>query len=292
MLEFREITLEDRPRIQKALAASDFRGCEYNFANNLAWRKGSNSKIAFYKDFYICAATDPAFSCVNPAGEGDRKELINVLKKHADSLGQTLCITGVLEEQLAFFDENFHDEYTVSTNEDYYDYVYETADFQEFPGKKYHGKRNHLSRFLKSYNYSYEKLSEKDFDACIAFAAKQYDEKGDFDSGSAVVEQFAINTFFENFDYLEEQGGIIKIDGEIVAFSMGDRLNSDTFDVHVEKADTSFHGAYTAIASCFSKDVQTTYLNREEDLGIEGLRKSKQSYYPVFQIKKHRLCFK
>ncbi|MDR0903976.1 MAG: phosphatidylglycerol lysyltransferase domain-containing protein [Ruminococcus sp.] len=292
MLEFHELSLAEKPLVEKALRASDFRGCEYSFSNNLAWRRAADSKVAFYKDFYICAATNPEFSCVNPAGEGDRKEVINLLRRHAESLGGPLYLSGVLEEQLPFFEKSFPGEYTVSTNEDYYDYVYNTSDFKDFPGKKYHGKRNHLSRFKTLFNYECNDITERDFDDCITFAAKKFDDKGDEDVETAVAEQFAINTYFNDYYNLSLFGKIIRIDGEIIAFSVGDKLNSDTVDVHIEKADTSFHGAYTAIANFFSQGITEQYLNREEDLGIEGLRKSKQSYYPAFQIKKHRLTFK
>lgn len=295
MLEFREITLEDKPRIDKALAFSDFRGCEYSFSNNLAWRRGADSKIAFYDGFYICAATKPVFSAVNPAGSGDRKAVIDELRAHAANLGNPLRLSGVTAEQLPFFEEHYLGAYTVEANPDYFDYVYSAKDFADFPGKRYHGKRNHLSRFQKSYDYSYSKLSHDDFDECIAFAAKQFDEKDNYDNDSAVAEQFAINTFFEHYDCLGMRGGVIRIDGRIIAFTVGERLNSDTLDVHLEKADTSFHGAYTAIANAFAKEAAADgflYLNREEDLGIEGLRKSKQSYYPAFMIEKHRLTFK
>jgi hypothetical protein len=304
MLEFREITIGDKPFVDKALAASDFRGCEYSFGNNLAWRRGANSKIAFLHGFYICAATSPSFSCVNPAGEGDRTGLINELRRYALSQGTPLRITGVTADQIPFFEEQFPGAYTVETNPDYFDYVYNVTDFRDFAGKRYHSKRNHLSRFKTLNNYTYNPITEADFDECIAFAAKQFDDKQDngdgtaadvsFGDGSALIEQFAINTFFNYYSDLGLRGGIIRIDGQIAAFTVGERLNSDTYDVHIEKADTSFHGAYTAIANGFAADLAplTNYLNREEDLGIEGLRRSKQSYYPVFLIEKSSLTFR
>jgi hypothetical protein len=294
MLEFREITLADKPQIDKALAASDFRGCDYSFSNNLAWRRGADSKIAFFDGFYICAATKPVFSAVNPAGNGDRKAVIDELRRHANSLGSPLRLSGVTAEQLPFFEEHYKGAYTTEANPDYFDYIYNASDFADFPGKRFHSKRNHLSRFRKTYDYSYKTLTADDFEECIAFAVKQFEDKNHYDNDSAVAEQFAINTFFQNYDYLGLRGGVIRVDGSVIAFTVGERLNSDTLDVHLEKADTEFHGAYTAIANAFAKDAVADgflYLNREEDLGIEGLRKSKQSYNPAFLIEKHRLTF-
>lgn len=296
MLEFREISLSDRERICNALRVSDFRGCEYTFANNLAWRRLAGSKISFYKDFYICCAFDtddghPHF--IFPAGSGDIREMISVLKQFAESNGSPLIFTGVTKSVLDLLYELFPDQFTVIPDRDSSDYIYRSSDLIGLPGKKYHQKRNHLARF-NELPYEYSPVTEKDIDDCIYFCAQTYNSKYHLNSSSMVAEQFAINTYLSFFDELGLSGGIIRIDGKTAAVTIGERLNSDTFCVHIEKADISYNGIYAAVNNCFAKSAAADfeYINREEDMGIEGLRSSKLSYHPAFLLEKNIVTFK
>ena len=293
MLDFRDIDISDREHINRCLAMSDFMGCEYTFANNMAWKRLADSKIAFYKDFYIvCSRTEenkPYF--VMPSGSGNYTELFAELKKYSDSVGVPLTITGVTEKSLPLFRELFPDSYTVEYDRDGSDYIYLTHDLVHLDGKKYHSKRNHLKHF-RQYEHEFSVITEKDFDECIYFCTMDYNSRNH--NHSSVAEQYAVNTYFTYFNEMGLSGGIIRIDGKISALTIGERLNSDTFCVHIEKADRSFNGIYTAINNSFVKSVagEYTYVNREEDLGIEGLRKSKLSYHPVFLLNKYVINFK
>ena len=296
MLEFRTISLDDRERINTALRLSDFRGCEYSFANNLAWRRLADSKIAFYEDFYICCAFDtedgvPHF--VLPAGKGSYERVIREMQLFSSSIGKPLVITGVTDDSLEMFNELFSGGFTVTHDRDGSDYIYSTADLISLSGRKYHQKRNHLARFNET-DHSFSLISEKDFDECIEFCTNTYNYKNSYGDHSSVAEQFAINTYFSYFGELGLVGGIIRIDGRIAALAIGEPLNSDTFCVHIEKADTSYNGIYAGINNCFAKSAAADfrYINREEDLGIEGLRKSKLSYHPAFLLDKYTVTFK
>ncbi|MGN0552491.1 MAG: DUF2156 domain-containing protein [Oscillospiraceae bacterium] len=293
MFDFRKIELSDKPWIEKLLAMSDFRGCEYSFANNFAWHRLYETEICRYKDFYISKSEKYGLHFTFPAGQGDRKELFCELRKYSEEKGVPLCVTSVSNDDIAFFEECFPNEFTVSSDEADYDYIYLAEKLRALTGKKYHGKRNHLNRFYEN-NWSYSPLTEKDFDDCILFAAESYNDNDMYDDESAIGEQFAINTFFNNFEELGLKGGVIRIDGKLAGFTIGSRINSDTLDTHIEKADPSINGAYTAIMNEFAKaeSNEFTYINREEDLGIEGLRKSKRSYCPEFQIIKNMVTFK
>ncbi len=292
MLEFRNISLSDRARINKALKKSDFMGCEYSFANNLAWCRLADSKICFYKDFYIICAFGtpdgvPVFTF--PSGNGNYRELFNELKKFSENMGCPLKISGVTEKSLAVIENLFPDGFSIEFDRDGSDYIYRRSDLAELSGKKYHQKRNHLKKFNR-YEYDFSLISEKDFDECIYFLTGNYNDKADYNF-SAVAEQYAINTYFSNFRELELVGGIIRTDGRISAVTVGEPLNSDTFCVHIEKADRSLDGIYAGINNCFVRECMGgfDYVNREEDLGIEGLRKAKLSYHPVFLLNKYIL---
>lgn len=296
MLDFRIIDISDKERICRCLEKSDFQGCEYSFANNMAWRRLSNSKIAFFKDFYISCAFDtddniPVF--VFPSGEGNYYEVFEEMKKYAESLNKPLRISGVTENGLEILNSICpSDSFTVEFDRDGSDYIYNSSDLINLSGRKYHQKRNHLSK-INQYNWSFSEMTDSDFDECISFSAVNYNNKNGIDDFSSVAEQFAINTFFTNFHNLGLFGGVIRIDNKVRAFTIGERLNSNTMCVHIEKADTSYQGLYPAINNQFCKAFadKFRYVNREEDMGLEGLRKSKLSYNPVYLLRKNTVTF-
>lgn len=295
MLEFRNISIEDRDIINTALKKSDFMGCEYSFANNLAWCRLADSKICFYKDFYIICAFGsddgiPVFTL--PCGEGDYTELFSELRKFSESMGFPLKISGVTEKSLKILSTLFPDSFTSQLDRDSSDYIYKQTDLAELSGKKYHQKRNHLSKFNKL-DYEFSLIKENDFNDCICFITDNYNKKTDTEY-SEIAEQYAVNTYFNYFNELGLIGSIIRIDGKISAITIGEPLNSDTFCVHIEKADRQYDGIYTGINNCFVRSCMSgfEYVNREEDLGIEGLRKSKLSYHPTFILDKYVLTFK
>ncbi|OPZ19501.1 MAG: hypothetical protein BWZ04_02466 [Firmicutes bacterium ADurb.BinA205] len=137
-------------------------------------------------------------------------------------------------------------------------------------------------------------MTEKDFDDCITFSAVTYNNKAASDDHSMLAEQFAINTYFNHFHELGLKGGVIRIGGRVAAFTIGEPLNSDTFCVHIEKADTTYNGIYAGINNLFAEAAAADhkYINREEDLGLEGLRRSKLSYHPAFLLDKYEVTFK
>lgn len=294
MLEFRVIDISDRDRINKALKYSDFMSCEYSFANNMAWRRLADSRIAFFDDFYICGAfADETPRFIFPAGCGDIREVIGELKRFSESLGKPLCLTSVPEKALPLLRENFGDSFTAEFDRDGSDYIYNSADLINLSGKKYHGKRNHLARF-RELGAQFSLMAEKDFDDCITFSAVTYNNKADLDDHSMLAEQFAINTYFSHFDELGLTGGVIRLDGQVIAFTIGEGLNSEAFCVHIEKADTLYNGIYAGINNLFAEAAAADYkyINREEDMGLEGLRRSKLSYHPAFLLKKYEVTFK
>ncbi|MDE5763924.1 MAG: phosphatidylglycerol lysyltransferase domain-containing protein [Ruminococcus sp.] len=297
MLEFRQIRLADRDRINMALEKSGFMGCEYSFANNLAWCRLAGSEICFFKDFYIICAFDtddniPLFTL--PAGAGDYREVIHEMKRFSENYGYPLQIGGVTENSLRMLDELFPDKFDFTHDRDGSDYIYRQSDLAELAGKKYHHKRTHLARF-NELDYEFSIIMEKDYDDCIKFITDDYNSRQDSGKNhSAIAEQYAVNTFFSFFEELNLSGGIIRINGKIAAVTVGEKLNSDTFGIHIEKADRNYNGIYAGINNCFIRACTDgyTYINREEDLGIDGLRKSKLSYYPAFLLNKYVVKFK
>ncbi|MCR4795214.1 MAG: phosphatidylglycerol lysyltransferase domain-containing protein [Ruminococcus sp.] len=296
MLEFREIDIKDKDRITSALRKSQFMGCEYSFSNNMAWRRLGDSQISFFKDFYICCSfrsDDGVPRFFFPSGEGSYYEVISEMKRYSEALGKPLRVAGITENTLQMLRESFPDSFTVSTDDGDWDYIYNAQDLINLSGRKYHGKRNHLSHF-NELGAEFNMMTENDFDDCITFSTIEYNNKSYEHDHSYIAEQYAINTYFTYFHELGLKGGVIRIGGKVAAFTIGDELNDETFCVHIEKADTKYDGIYAGINNCFAKEAaaEYKYINREEDLGIEGLRKAKQSYHPAFLLKKYIVTFK
>lgn len=297
MFEFHTIeplNIEDEKRIRAALAKSNFRGCEYSLANNMAWYRLADTKITLYKDYYLSCSfkTESGFpEFTFPAGNGNLSEIIGEMKKFSQENNSPLIINSVPEERLSFFEENFNGKYKVSLDEGSMDYVYKRENLSELAGRKYHGKRNLISQFKKNYNWEYRELQEKDFEDIIYFGTNLYNKNEGYSEFSKVSEQFAINSFLNNYRRMNLSGGILFADKKIAAFTIGEPVNSDTYCIHIEKADTDFIGSYAMINNCFAKEIpeKFTYINREEDLGEENLRKAKRSYKPEFMIKKFRI---
>lgn len=301
MFDFRKIELADRERVNECLKISDRRGCEFCFANNLAWQRLSDSVICIHDGFYInCGFDDGAPFIMFPAGvktddEAGRQKHIKLfaeLEKHFGNLGHKLKIVSVSEYDLEWIKQYYGDRIEVEYNRDGSDYIYNSSDLIELAGKKYHGKRNHIKRFMEN-EWSFEPLDDNNFDECVLFSASFYNERGNT-YGSAAIEQFAINTFFMEYKTLRLDIGLLRSEGELVGFSIGERLNSDTYVVHVEKSRADIQGAYPMLCNVFARTYAKDfkYINREEDMGIEGLRKSKLSYHPIFLENKYRVKFK
>ena len=296
MLEFRTIRPDDRDWITAILRTSDYRGCEYSFANNMAWRRLAGSQIARFENFYLCCALeneDGVPSFCYPAGEGDHRAVLAEMRRFSESKGCPLVIWNVSGQRLAWLQMQYPDSFHVEENRESWDYLYQSADLAALSGRKYHQKRNFLHRF-EEYGAVYAPMTERDFDDCITLAAQSYNDRLEGDH-SGIAEQFAIDTFFRYFDWLGLQGGTLRLDGRLIAFTVGEPLNSDTFCVHIEKADTSCTGVYAAINQQFSAHIHAqgfAYINREEDMGLDGLRKAKQSYHPCAMQKKLCVIFK
>jgi hypothetical protein len=294
MLEFFDITLENRERIVSLLNYSQNMGCEYCFANNFAWKRLANTKMAFFEDFYILCAFDtesgfPEFSF--PTGKGDLKTAINEIIKTANALDSPVIINSVEERYIEYINANYPDFFDISFNDSSSDYIYRRDLLANLTGKKFHSKRNHIAQFKKKYNWQYKPLSQADFDEIILLSTKIYNQKKGYTEKSEISEQFAINAFLENYNALNLSGGVLYVDDKLIAFTIGEPINSETFGIHIEKADVDFHGSYAMINQCFAKTIPENYIyiNREEDLGIKGLRKAKESYYPEFLLKKYSL---
>jgi hypothetical protein len=168
------------------------------------------------------------------------------------------------------------------------DYVYRTESLINLSGRKYHRKRNHLNQFRTRYSYTYEHLSKEYIEASLGLEEEWCRLRSCAENPALLNEEQAIREALIHFDELDCHGGVILVDGRVVAFSLGEPLNPDTVVIHLEKANPEFSGSYAVINQEFCQHAWSdfTYINREQDLGEAGLRQSKLSYYPVHMSNK------
>jgi hypothetical protein len=169
-----------------------------------------------------------------------------------------------------------------------FDYVYNLPELIELAGRKYHGKRNHLNQFMRSYKWEYQPMDETVAAECLNLKTEWFDLQIPEKDRSISGETEAMIVVMENFTALNLTGGVIRIDGQIQALTIGEMLNQNMVVVHIEKANTEFKGIYAAVNQQFLIHhwADVPWVNREEDMGIEGLRQAKLSYNPAVMVKK------
>lgn len=286
-LEFKDITIPDRDWTAEILLDGNPRMCEYSFGNLYAWRRIYDNKIARHENFLLIKN---CFGYYFPAGKGDLKAVCKLLEQDSARDNKPLRFCRMDGAGLDALSSVY--ELAVETSRDNYDYVYNFCDLSTLAGKKLHSKRNHLNRFREN-EWSYETITPQNIHECMEMSEEWCAEniedaaesKDDILHEMCAVGQ-GMNAFFE----LGFVGGLLRVGagGKIHAFTYGERLNSDTFVVHVEKALTTVQGTYPAINYEFvNHELQGyTYVNREEDAGSPGLRKAKLSYHPAFLTEK------
>ena len=288
MIEFKKIELADKEWVENFLQQSDYMGCEYSFNNNFVWSEQSKIEIANVCGRYLLkigAYDQPLF--LFPTGDGDLKACVQEMISYCADQNHGLKIISVLDDDVAKLEELFPDKFKFISDRGSYDYIYLTEDLINLTGKKYSGKRNHINRFLEN-DWSFEDITKDNIGDCLAMIEKWDAINNSADDASKMKESQAVRRTIKYFFELEMDGGILRVDGEIVAFSIGKRLNSETYGVHIEKAYADVQGAYPMINQQFLKRFATEYkyVNREDDVNSEGLRKAKLSYKPTFLLEK------
>lgn len=226
-----------------------------------------------------------------PTGEEeDIKKVLPVLKAYCEERGYPFTMYNVTPENYEKLEEWFPGEYEIEYDRDLADYVYEMEKLATLSGKKLHGKRNHINKFKAMYEnrWSYEKMTKDNLEECFQMALKWRNDNGCNDDEEKNAEMCVTLNSLRLFEELELTGGVLRLDGEIIAFTMGEPVSEDTFVVHIEKAYADVQGAYPMINQQFVSNEcgEYQYINREEDTGAEGLRKAKLSYRPVFLVEK------
>ena len=285
-MTFHQLTLSDREAMQAVTLHAGRRNCNYTFANLLGWKFRYYTEVCVLENAVVLRYTfNGKRAYMVCTSEELSLELIEALLD--DSNGE-LTLIGLEDSQAAQLSTlNSKLSTNVEPIRNQYDYIYRRTDLVTLHGRHLDAKRNHIHRFREEHpDFEYQPLMPEFFDECRRLTEIWQKEKKQNanDNKNEIIdaEHQVMETIFSNWDALGMIGGSIFVDGRMVAFTYGSAVTTDTFDVCVEKADRHVEGAFAIINQQFAEHLpeQYIYLNREEDMGIPGLRKAKLSYHP------------
>ena len=299
-IEFKKIGLEDRELIGAYLNRKTYRSCELVFPNIYLWSRKYPTDYAVVEDTLVFRGTlengEPSITF--PAGEiGQVPKAMDAMMEWFQSQQKEFHMHLVQEQEFALLEQWYPGRFQIAYDRDSADYVYETEKLTTLAGKKLHGKRNHINKFKENYpGWVYEPVGTGNVEECFQMALKWREEAECEQDEEKRAEMCVTLNALRLFEELGLKGGLLRAEpeGEVLAFTIGEPLNPDTFVVHIETAFAEIQGAYPMINQQFviHEAQGYQYVNREEDTGAEGLRKAKLSYRPVFLVEKGMVSYK
>ena len=290
-MEFKEISIDDKPCFDRYFSLQPVGLSDYTFTNLFIWHFSRSIRYALIDDF-LCLEVQyrgqPPLAMM-PFGQGDLRGVLQKLIEYFHTRSLKFRMRAVAKEMVEQIESLMPDACEFEPERDRFDYVYSVNDLIRLDGRDYHGKRNHLNAFKMQYDYSYHPLTS-DLVPAVRGAQIAWSRRFDWESRPGLADEHTgILEALDHFETLSFKGGVVKVEGNVVAFTFGEQLTPDTVVIHIEKADPEFRGAYQMINQQFLEHEWShmTFVNREEDLGVEGLRKAKQSYHPVKMIEKY-----
>jgi len=287
--QFRDLTLEDKPLFDQLLSRFPPLISEFTFTNLFIWRRAYQTKISRFRNL-LCLLSQQGENMFffPPIGEGDVIECFQSLLQYLGGRASSPKIARVPEALAAQIDWKASG-MKADLDRSQCDYVYRVQDMVELKGRKYHRKRNHIKQFQEKYSHQYIRLTPEWVPQCLQLQAAWCDLRDCEASPGLLNESLATKEAFIHFEQLGVKGGAILINGKVEAFTLGDPLNSETIVIHVEKANPAYEGLYPTINQAFleHEGLGYAYVNREQDLGEEGLRKAKESYFPHHMVNKY-----
>lgn len=280
--EFKLIGLEDQPWLREQIARHPSEACEISFANIYIWRHFDHPMLTMIHG-NVCLLFEPPDEpayFVQPVGDDKVVETVMTCLTAAPRLSR-------LPES---FVNNYGSSFRCEPERNHFDYIYRTDDLIDLRGKRYDGKRNRIRKFKRNNAFAYLRLSPPRMEECLVLMEEWFEKKA---AGGGLIgaQKATIAEALVHFETLGLVGGAIEIEGKIKAFSLGEKLTADTAVVHVEIASPSFDGLSQLMNREFVRNEWASYpyVNREQDLGIPGLRRAKMSYYPHRMVKKYSL---
>jgi hypothetical protein len=291
--DFVPLELKDREIFQAFLQAYRPETSELTFTNLFIWRSHYKFQWSLYKDWLVIVSLESEYGtfAMEPVGPPPRNEVTRVvLEWMREEKTQSNPRIERADERIVREIDGFNG-ITIEPTRDHFDYVYLRDDLVNLAGNKYRSKRNHINQLLRTYSYQYSGLAPDHIQDCIELQDRWCEMKRCEEDLNLLGEWDAIREILEHYDALDMQGGVVTIENKVMAFTIGQMLNDNTAVVHIEKADPEIPGLYPVVNQQFCENnwKNVLYVNREQDLGMPGLREAKLSYYPDHMVKKFRI---
>ncbi len=290
MINFQPIELQDKRVIEKCLAHHNYQSCDLCFANLYAWKFRFGTEYAIVGETLFIRFRDEIGSpfYLMPIGKMPLEKAFDLIIDDARQTGNTFAVKGVSSAMYNDIQQAMPDKFRYVHNRDNAEYIYLTERLKTLTGKKLQSKRNHINRF-KTDNPDWEYFpltSRHELDECLQMLEQWEDVKASAGTDGLSDDYIATRTMLQQFFELDLCGGAIRVQGKVVAFALGEPVNTDTYVVHVEKAYAALNGSYAIINQQTAEHCAAhfKYINREEDMGIENLRKAKLSYQPEYLL--------
>jgi uncharacterized protein len=291
--EFKPIELEDRSFFAPVLEQYGPETSEWSFTNLFIWRDHYRFRWSVYNSMLIVAGIQNGGStfALQPMGPSPRYEAVMRVLQWLKEEEKTLRPSIERADKRLADELSGRSDLTIEPTRDHYDYFYLRDDLVQLAGNKYRTKRNHINRINRTYSFTFESLEDRHLDACLELQSNWCEIKRCDEDLSLLGEWEAIRETTKNYASLGVRGGVITVGGKVEAFSIGEMLNDTTAVVHIEKANPEIAELYTVInQQCAEKCWgNVPYINREQDLGIPGLREAKLSYNPHHMVEKYRI---
>lgn len=291
-MNFKDITLSEREAIQKYTLPSDRQNCDLSWSNLCSWRFLYHTMYAITDDMLVirfCMENETIY--LMPIGPGSMEKALTAISDECREQHRPMKLYGVCEHHIPLIERWMPGRFRFQADRAFSDYIYLRESLSSLTGKSLQPKRNHINKFLKSYpDWEYSPIGPDNIQECLEMERLWCIENQCDQHEGLGQERQAVIYALHHFCELGLTGGLLRTNGRIVAFTFGTPINHQTFGVHVEKADHRTEGAYTMINREFVRHIpeQYTYINREEDLGIEGLRRAKLSYHPALILPKYQ----
>ncbi len=293
MIDFKPLTINEKGLLKPILDSRQSQICNFSFANLIIWGEYLKPSYALVDDVLILQENwDNNFFFCLPIGIKNNKKIINLLRDYAESKGVEFVLHNVTEDVKAELETLFAHQFSYIPSRDFADYLYQRDALETLSGRKLQSKRNHINQFEKRYNYSFHPFTLDDVEPCLQMHERWAMENNcGGENCSLKLEGCAVKYALHHFQELDFIGGVLQVEGKVAAFTLANSINFNTIDVNIEKALDEYKGAYTMINKLFVKSLPENYLyvNREEDMGEEGLRKAKLSYQPMALLQKYNV---
>jgi len=289
------LSLDDKELIEKYVDKNKLESYEYLFSSLYMWRKLNNVKYAIINDALVIEKSEEGkgtfYAQPLKYNNEDLVNIVDTLMERNNDFTDRDYLFGDVDEDFIKNLKKYADlKFEVIEDVDDFEYVYMTNDLIELKGKKYHGKKNHVNSFEKTYEYEVKSIdNDKVIKDCLALLHKWHEEVAVTVDKEMLMEIDAIKDLFSELHFFDLKSIAIYVEDELVGFAVGERVNEKMAVIHVERGETAYKGVYSFLNKKFLTESfsDTEFVNRQEDTGNEGLRKAKQSYHPAKMVKKY-----